>query len=160
MSVFGAPIPQEDHADRAVAAARVMTGRALAEFNHWVRDQDLGPGFRMGVGLNSGPVMSGNVGSARRLEYAAIGDTTNTASRLEQMTKGSPHVLYVSDATRSMLTRAVPDLIPVDELEVAGRRQRVAVWSIDTGGVPGDGPAMRRGADVDGEPSSVAERHA
>ena len=53
----------------------------------------------MGIGLNSGPVMSGNVGSERRLEYTAIGDTTNTASRLEGMTKGTPHQLYVADST-------------------------------------------------------------
>ena len=49
----------------------------------------------MGIGLNSGPVMSGNVGSERRLEYTALGDTTNTAARLEGMTKGTPHQLFV-----------------------------------------------------------------
>ena len=47
-------------------------------------------GFRMGIGLNSGHVMSGHVGSERRVEYAAVGDTTNTASRIEALTKGTP----------------------------------------------------------------------
>ena len=60
----------------------------------------------MGIGLNSGAVMSGNVGSERRLEYTALGDTTNTAARLEGMTKGTPHQLYVADSTRSRLSRA------------------------------------------------------
>ena len=55
----------------------------------------------MGIGLNSGSVMSGNVGSERRLEYTAIGDTTNTAARLEGMTKGTPHQLFLADATRA-----------------------------------------------------------
>ena len=53
----------------------------------------------MGVGLNTGPVMCGNVGAEQRVEYTAIGDTTNTASRLEGMTKGGPHMLFVAEAT-------------------------------------------------------------
>ena len=48
-----------------------------------------GDGIRMGIGLNSGPVMSGHVGSERRVEYTAVGDTTNTASRIEGLTKGA-----------------------------------------------------------------------
>ena len=50
--------------------------------------------------------MSGNVGSERRLEYTALGDTTNTAARLEGMTKGTPHQLYIADTTKQALTRA------------------------------------------------------
>ena len=57
------------------------------------------------MGLNSGVIMAGNVGSERRLEYTVIGDTTNTASRLEAMTKDTPHMLLMSDSTRAMLTR-------------------------------------------------------
>ena len=63
----------------------------------------MGRGFEMGIGLNSGPVMSGQVGSERRIEYTAIGDTTNTAARLEGMTKGSGHQLFVADSTRRAL---------------------------------------------------------
>ena len=62
----------------------------------------------MGIGLNSGPVMSGNVGSERRLEYTALGDTTNTAARLEGMTKGTPYQLYVADSTAQPLAHARP----------------------------------------------------
>ena len=89
MAVFGAPIEQADHADRALAAAREMLDERLPTFNAWLRENELSEGFQMGIGLNSGQVMSGNVGSERRLEYTAIGDTTNTAARLEGMTKGS-----------------------------------------------------------------------
>ena len=78
----------------------------LDGFNDWLRESGLHDGFKMGIGLNSGPVMSGNVGSERRLEYTALGDTTNTAARLEGMTKGTPHQLYVSDTTKQALTRA------------------------------------------------------
>lgn len=129
MAVFGAPLQQDDHADRALAAAREMLER-LESFNAWLREQELHEGFKMGIGLNSGPVMSGNVGSERRLEYTALGDTTNTAARLEGMTKGTPYQLYVSDTTRRALTRAADDLVEVGDLEVRGRKATVTLWSL------------------------------
>jgi adenylate cyclase len=135
MAVFGAPLQQDDHADRALEASREMLER-LQGFNQWLRDQGLHDGFKMGIGLNSGPVMSGNVGSERRLEYTALGDTTNTAARLEGMTKGTPHQLYVSDSTHQMLTRPAEDLVPVGEVEVRGRKAKVRLWSLRDGDVP------------------------
>ncbi|MEX0992747.1 MAG: adenylate/guanylate cyclase domain-containing protein [Solirubrobacterales bacterium] len=128
IAVFGAPIEQPNHADRAVAAAREMIGERLERFNQGLQHQGL-DGFRMGVGLNSGAVMCGNVGSARRLEYTAIGDTVNTASRIESMTKGTPHQLFVADSTRSMM-RDPDGLVFVDEFEVRGRREPVKLWSL------------------------------
>jgi adenylate cyclase len=130
MAVFGAPLQQPDHADRALEASRDMLSR-MDKFNAYLRDKGLNEGgFKMGIGLNSGPVMSGNVGSERRLEYTALGDTTNTAARLEGMTKGTPHQLFVSDTTRTMLTRPVEDLIQVGEAEVRGRVAKVMLWSL------------------------------
>jgi adenylate cyclase len=131
MAVFGAPIEQPDHSDRALAAAREMLGPRLATFNQYLRDEGLHQdGFRMGVGLNSGPVMSGNVGSERRLEYTAIGDTTNTAARLEGMTKGTPHMLFVAESTKDMLQRPVEELFFVDEFAVRGREAKIRLWSL------------------------------
>jgi adenylate cyclase len=131
MAVFGAPLVQEDHADRGLAAAREMLGPRLAAFNQYLKDEGLHEeGFRMGVGLNSGPVMSGNVGSERRLEYTAIGDTTNTAARLEGMTKGTAHMLFAAESTRDMLVRPVDELFFVDEFEVRGREAKIRLWSL------------------------------
>lgn len=131
MAVFGAPIEQDDHADRGLAAAREMLGPRLATFNQYLIDEGLHEsGFRMGVGLNSGPVMSGNVGSERRLEYTAIGDTTNTAARLEGMTKGTPHMLFAAESTRDMLRTPVDELFFVDEFEVRGREAKIRLWSL------------------------------
>jgi adenylate cyclase len=129
MAVFGAPLQQDDHADRALAAARDMLVR-LEGFNEWLRQEGLHEGFKMGIGLNSGPVMSGHVGSERRLEYTALGDTTNTAARLEGMTKGTPHQLYVADSTYHFLTGSAGDLVPVGEFEVRGRTAKVRLWSL------------------------------
>src|SRR6202020_2380215 len=103
MAVFGAPLAQDDHADRAFATAQEMLRVRLPRFNQWLRDEELSDGFRMGIGLNSGHVMSGHVGSERRVEYTAVGDTTNTASRIEGMTKGTPHQLLMSGFTKDAL---------------------------------------------------------
>jgi adenylate cyclase len=129
MAVFGAPIEQPDHADRALAAARAMLTKKLPAFNEWIRSKGIDE-FRMGIGLNSGPVMAGNVGSDRRLEYTTIGDTVNTASRLEGMTKGTPHPLYVSDPTRELLRDQDTELAYVDELPVRGRKAKVKIWTV------------------------------
>ena len=135
MAVFGAPLKQYDHADRALEAAREMLDR-MDGFNGWLREQGLHDGFKMGIGLNSGAVMSGNVGSERRLEYTALGDTTNTAARLEGMTKGTPHQLYIADTTKQLLTRAPDDLVAVGEAEVRGRKAKVLLWSLSDGAEP------------------------
>jgi adenylate cyclase len=137
MAVFGAPIEADDHADRALAAARDMLDEGLPRFNRSLRANGLGDGFRMGIGLNSGPLMSGTVGSRRRLEYAAIGDTTNTASRLQAMTKGTPHSLLIAQSTRELLRRPADDLVFMDERDVPGRRARIRLWTLEsTSGAP------------------------
>ena len=139
MAVFGAPLEQDDHADRALAAAREMVGPRLRRFNQWIAEQGFEHSFAMGLGLNSGPVMSGNVGSQQRVEYAAIGDTTNTASRLEGMTKGSGTMLFVSETTRARLRRPPADLVPVGEFEIRGRTHKLAVWTLGASGAVRDG---------------------
>ncbi len=140
MALFGAPLEQPDHADRALSAAREMLLTRLPRFNAWLRAQGFAHEFRMGIGLNSGDVMSGNVGSERRLEYTAIGDTTNTAARLEGMTKDTPHDLFVADSTRGRLRNEPTDLIYVEELPIRGRQSTIKVWTLDVTGAPEEAP--------------------
>jgi adenylate cyclase len=138
MATFGAPLEQDDHADRAVRAAREMIGPRLGNFNAWLADQGYPSGFRMGVGLNTGPVMCGNVGAEQRVEYTTIGDTTNTASRLEGMTKDTPHMLFVAEATCTAMRDVPEDLVFVDEFDVRGRTEKMRIFSIaDPLGSPG-----------------------
>ena len=142
MAVFGTPIEQPDHADRALVAAREMMGARLQHFNDWLHEQGHESGFRMGIGLNSGLVMAGNVGSAQRVEYTAIGDTTNTASRLEGMTKGTPHMLFISESTRERMAEIPEDMIFVDNFDIRGRVNKMAIYSLpDPEGSPGSKPA-------------------
>jgi adenylate cyclase len=130
MAVFGAPIEMADHADCGLAAAREMLDARLPGFNGWLRENGLGDGFRMGIGVSSGPIVSGTVGSERRLEYTTVGDTTNTASRLEAMTKNTPYSIFVDDSTRRSLRQPAEDLVFVDELDVRGKRSRVRLWTL------------------------------
>ena len=130
MAVFGAPIEMAGHADCGLAAAREMLHSRLPGFNGWLRENGLGDGFRMGIGISSGPIMSGTVGSERRLEYTTVGDTTNTASRLEAMTKNTPYSIFIADSTRGSLRRPADDLVFVDELDVRGKRSRLRLWTL------------------------------
>jgi adenylate cyclase len=129
VAIFGAPIECADHADQAIATAREMLETRLPRFNAWCRQHGYDD-FRMGVGIASGPMMSGNVGSERRLEYTAVGDAVNTASRMESLTKelGSP-VLF-TEATLDLATAQPDDLVFVDEVTVRGRTVPTRVWSI------------------------------
>jgi adenylate cyclase len=153
MSVFGAPLEQPDHADRAVAAAREIILERLPRVNQWIRDQGYGDGFRMGIGVNSGEIMTGNIGSERRMEYTTIGDPVNTASRLEGMTKGTPFPVFISDTTRELLQAEPEDIVYVAELEVRGRTEKVKVWSLR--GLLAPAPAARTEAVPDSVPAAV-----
>lgn len=130
-AIFGAPLEYEDHADRAMAASREMLLERLPKFNEWMREQGYGEGYFMGVGLNSGPVMTGNVGHERRMDYTAVGDVTNTASRIEGMTKGTPFSVLVAESTIEMMSERPTDLVYYDELEVRGRVAKLKLWALD-----------------------------
>jgi adenylate cyclase len=130
LAVFGAPIPLDDHADRALAAAREMLAVRLPRFNRRVRERTLGNGFEMGIGLNSGLFIAGNVGSARRLEYTVYGDTVNTASRIEGMTKITRRSVLIADSTRQALLRSPSDLVHVGEFDVRGKQSSISLWTI------------------------------
>jgi adenylate cyclase len=137
MAVFGAPIVQADHARRAFAAAEEMLDIRLPRWNTWLREHDLHGGFEMGIGLNSGPFMSGNIGSAQRLAYTAIGDTINTCSRLEALTKETPYMLHVAESTYVLLaTEDTAKLSYIDELPIRGRTTRLKLWGMGLSPAP------------------------
>ncbi len=133
MAVFGAINPGTQEATRALRCARVM----LDEIKSWNADRGARdePPVRIGIGIHYGPVVVGNVGDERRLEFTAIGDTVNVASRLERQTreKGSP-LLVSEDLMRAVqLDNALPpdalaEFDRDEEVELPGRRGAVAIW--------------------------------
>jgi adenylate cyclase len=130
MAVFGAPLEQPDHPARAVAAAREILARRLPEFNTWLATEipEAGP-LDAGIGVNSGPVMSGPVGSQRRIEYAAVGDATNVAARLQALSRELDGRLFVAASTYNLLGDAETDgLRPCGDVTLKGRREPVTVY--------------------------------
>ena len=138
LAVFGAPIPLDDHADRSLAAARDMLEVRLPRFNSWLREHGLGDGFAMGIGLNSGQFMSGNVGSTRQLEYTVHGDTVNTAARIETMTKVAQRPLLLAESTREALKDPPAELAFMGEFDLRGKESTVRLWTL--GSANGDQP--------------------
>lgn len=130
MALFGAieeEIPSErTHADAAVECAIQMAQR-LEEVNQRV---SLPLDFAIGVGIHTGQAVVGSIGSQQRLEYTAIGDTVNVASRIEGLTKRLQKTILVSAATRDRLTEEFPITGPF-EATVRGKQNVVVVYGLE-----------------------------
>jgi adenylate cyclase len=131
MATFGAPVPLADHAERAVRAAVEML-EGMERLNTGFRERGL-PELRMGVGVSTGPVVLGTLGTAQRVEYAVIGDTVNTASRLEGLNKELGTEVLLSASTRQALGPAFP-VKALGEVPVKGKAQPVPVFTVFTRG--------------------------
>jgi adenylate cyclase len=130
MAVFGSPVLYPDHARRALRAALGLAEKAR-EFRTWMQqrfsDQDL-PDFAIGIGIHTGEAIVGNIGSPKRLEFTAIGDTVNTASRLEGLTK---ELGWTIVASRSTIEAAVGVATGrQDTRAVKGRQERIEVFEV------------------------------
>lgn len=142
MALFGSPVAYADHARRALVAAMQMVETARA-FRNWMHerfpDKNL-PEFDIGIGLHTGEAVIGNVGSPKRLEFTAIGDTVNIASRLEGLTKEFGWTIVASAET---IAAAGPGVRTFrrQRVFVKGRAEEVEVFEV-VGSTPGDGEQL------------------
>jgi adenylate cyclase len=121
MAFFGAPMPQPDHAERAVRAA-VEIQRSLRAWNADRAEQGL-PAFAARVALNSGPVVVGDIGSARRVDYTVLGNTVNVAARLEALV-ARPGDVVLGPETNRLLAGVIPTE-PLGEFQLKGLQQKI-----------------------------------
>ena len=131
MAVFGSPVPYPDHARRAIAAALAMT-EMVQEFRTWMASRFSGrglPDFGIGIGLHTGEAIVGNIGSPKRLDFTTIGDTVNTASRLEGLTK---ELGWAIVASRDTVEEASPGVMTggYEKMLVKGRKQSIEVFEV------------------------------
>jgi adenylate cyclase len=126
MALFGAPTATPDDASNALNAAVAMQRRLLG-INRELRDEGFSE-IGVGMGLHTGEVVVGYIGSERRSEYTAIGDTVNTSSRLESNAQGGE--ILISDAT-AKAARSRYKLKPREAIMVKNRQQPVMLWEVD-----------------------------
>ena len=127
MAVFGAPVPKKDDAVNAVRAA-VRMRTALAHLNARLSARGLTP-LRTGIGIHTGEVVAGNIGSEQRMEYTVIGDAVNLASRLESNTKDLGVDVLISEDTWQLVKDHIVAR-PVKELTVKGRLRPVMTYEV------------------------------
>jgi adenylate cyclase len=137
LAVFGAPISAPDHARRAVQAAVAMQ-EALVRLNRGWEARGL-PTLQMGIGIHSGVVFAGNVGSPERVKYTVIGDAVNVTARLEGLNKELGTSILLTEETRNTLGDLVGAL-DRGEIPVKGRAEPLRVYEL-AGLQAGGGPA-------------------
>ena len=131
MAVFGSPVPHPDHARRAVKAALGMA-REAAGFQEWMTKRFPNRGlanFGIGVGLFTGEAVIGDIGTPKRKEFTAIGDTVNAASRLEGITKDLKIVIAASESTVKAAGEGV-QIGKMESVHVKGRSEAILVYEI------------------------------
>jgi adenylate cyclase len=127
MAFWGAPIRVEDHAKRAVTAAIEIT-RWVGSFNESLAAKGLSP-LQIGVGINTGPVLLGNIGSEKKLDYTIVGDNVNLASRLEGLTKRYRCPILITGTTYKQTEGSILCRV-VDYVRVDGKSAPIQVYEV------------------------------
>jgi adenylate cyclase len=134
MAFFGAPLPQADHAERAVRSALAL----MASLDAWNRDRAAARAdpIQVRVAIHSGPVVVGDIGSAKRVDYTVLGNTVNIAARLEEYV-AVPGSVVIGETTHA----AVKDLFPTEQLGEVGLKglsRKINAFRVIAGAPPSD----------------------
>jgi len=127
MAFWNAPLDDEDHAKNAVKTALEMLGD-LDAFNKEIKNEGIPP-FGMGIGINTGNVVVGNMGSSQRFDYTCLGDSVNLSSRLEGQSKPYGVKLILGEKT-AMLVKDVYPVAELDTIAVKGKTIGVKIYTV------------------------------
>lgn len=127
MAIFGAPVEQPDHAERACAAALAMRERRHALGAEWVKSGR--PRLRARTGINSGPMLVGNLGSKYRFAYGVLGDQVNLGSRLEGLNRIYGTEILIGENTARLVGGSFR-LREIDMVRVKGKKQAVRIYEL------------------------------
>jgi len=130
MVLWGAPVSQEDHAKRAVLCAIDMHKKLKELHKEWASQNK--PLFEIGIGINSGEVIVGNMGSKDRMEYTAIGDNVNLASRIEGLNRDYNTKIIISESTYELVKNDIK-AAPLGEVKVKGKEKPVKIYEVKIG---------------------------
>ena len=129
LAVFGAPVHRAEHADLALDAAASIARAAADTFQG-----DL----EIGIGIDSGTVIAGNVGGGGRLDFTVIGDAVNTAARIETATRETGDVILFSENTLNRLRRDGRPIVPRASVRMKGKQKPVAMYALDVSAQPAE----------------------
>ncbi len=152
LAAFGVPAPSDDHATRAWRAVRTILDRGLPALSRWAQEQRYvgTEGLRVGIGMHTGLVVSGLVGSERRVEYAAVGATTNVAARLQGLGREHPGAVFLTRETATAIVDPLPPLRELGPVTLRGRAVPIVVLVGDgTSPVLVEDPKFEAEADQD-----------
>jgi len=127
MAIFGEPIQDKNHAQNAVKCAYSMLLRVKELQKKWVKEGK--PKIEIGVGVNTGEVFVGNIGSINRMEYTVIGDTVNLASRLESYNKIYKTKLLISPSTYEEV-KGFTDVIKISDVQIRGKANKMDIYEV------------------------------
>jgi adenylate cyclase len=127
MALYSAPLDDGEHADHAVQTALAMI-RTLNEMNQQWQSQGK-PTLDIGIGINTGPMVAGNIGSDTIMSYTVIGDAVNLGARLESLNKDYGTRIIISESTRAEL-KGQYDIHPLGDVVVKGKSKPVAIFEV------------------------------
>lgn len=127
MAIFGEPIPDDNHPQNAVKCAYEMLKKVEYLREKWIFEGK--PKFEIGIGINTGEVFIGNIGTENRMEYTVIGDTVNLASRIESYNKVYKTNLLVSSSTYQHI-KDIADVIKINEVQIRGKSKKMNIYEV------------------------------
>ena len=127
MAIFGEPIQDKNHAQNAVRCAYEMLNKVKELQKKWAQEGK--PRIEIGIGINTGEVFVGNIGSINRMEYTVIGDTVNLASRLESYNKIYKTKLLISPTTYEEV-KGFTDVIKIADVQIRGKANKIDIYEV------------------------------